>query len=283
MPPTSHARYTSLAEPTACIISLGTRKIPLPMIVPTTTAEAWLTPRSRESSGRGSVCRICSAMVEVCQYTSARAPSLCGRFWQKQARQVAHGECHDRPNHHPPCPWNRCPFPQRQFHAEAKQHAHHGAALVGFSRQHSQQKNSEQSAISYRGDLQPHLNHASHFLQRQHCQPEKYHRPEQSRQPGELHARLLIGIWAQAQKKIHDRARGKRIQRSAQIRHGGCEDRRNQQPRDSVRHLTDDECGIDSIRLSKVCRGHSIERPQHYAHNQKESELEQNCQAARKQ
>src|SRR5271163_2549195 len=51
-PPTSHARYTSLAEPTACIISAGTRKIPLPMIVPTTMADAWLTPRSRASSGR---------------------------------------------------------------------------------------------------------------------------------------------------------------------------------------------------------------------------------------
>jgi hypothetical protein len=38
------------------------------MIVPTTTAEAWLTPRSRDSSGRESRC-IDSDMVEVCQYT----------------------------------------------------------------------------------------------------------------------------------------------------------------------------------------------------------------------
>jgi hypothetical protein len=51
MPPTIHARYTSFAEPTACIISAGTRKMPLPMIVPTTMALAWLTPSSRKSAG----------------------------------------------------------------------------------------------------------------------------------------------------------------------------------------------------------------------------------------
>src|SRR5271169_1275827 len=31
-PPTTQARYTNLAEPTSCIISCGTRKIPLPMM-----------------------------------------------------------------------------------------------------------------------------------------------------------------------------------------------------------------------------------------------------------
>src|SRR5271157_5208450 len=50
-PPTIQARYTSQAEPTACIISAGTRKMPLPMIVPTTIALAWLTPRSRDNVG----------------------------------------------------------------------------------------------------------------------------------------------------------------------------------------------------------------------------------------
>jgi hypothetical protein len=50
-PPTSQARNTSLAEPTAIIICAGTRKMPLPMMVPTTTAVAWLTPRSRASWG----------------------------------------------------------------------------------------------------------------------------------------------------------------------------------------------------------------------------------------
>src|SRR5271169_2190504 len=50
-PPTIHARYTNRAEPTACIISAGTRKMPLPIIVPTTIAQAWLTPSSRSRVG----------------------------------------------------------------------------------------------------------------------------------------------------------------------------------------------------------------------------------------
>src|SRR5664279_5172647 len=50
-PPTIQARYTSHAEPTACIISAGTRKMPLPMMVPTTIALAWLTPSSRSREG----------------------------------------------------------------------------------------------------------------------------------------------------------------------------------------------------------------------------------------
>src|SRR5271165_6633758 len=66
MAPTSHARYTSQAEPTACIISAGTRKMPLPMMVPTTTALAWLTPRSRESVGAEVLlvgCGMCGGVI----------------------------------------------------------------------------------------------------------------------------------------------------------------------------------------------------------------------------
>src|SRR5215469_1704281 len=51
MPPTIHARYTSLAEPAACIISAGTRKIPLPMTTPMTIEAAWAAPSSRTRPG----------------------------------------------------------------------------------------------------------------------------------------------------------------------------------------------------------------------------------------
>src|SRR5579859_4767158 len=51
-PPMIQAANTSLTEPTACIISVGTRKMPLPMTIPTTTAAAWLVVRRRASSGR---------------------------------------------------------------------------------------------------------------------------------------------------------------------------------------------------------------------------------------
>ena len=50
-PPTIQARYTMLLEPTARIISWGTRKMPLPMMVPTTMAVACQTPSTRGRSG----------------------------------------------------------------------------------------------------------------------------------------------------------------------------------------------------------------------------------------
>src|SRR5271156_4634291 len=50
-PPTIQARYTMLLEPTARIISWGTRKMPLPMMVPTTIAVACHTPSTRGRSG----------------------------------------------------------------------------------------------------------------------------------------------------------------------------------------------------------------------------------------
>src|SRR3954451_14298849 len=70
MPPTIQARYTSLAEPTACIISDGTRKMPLPMIVPTTMAAAWLTFRSRARSS-----------AEFTGFAIASGMSASGLLW----------------------------------------------------------------------------------------------------------------------------------------------------------------------------------------------------------
>src|SRR5258708_6805320 len=48
------------------------------MMVPTTTAEAWLTPRSRESSGREAARGIASAMLEL-EYTRGRK-TLAAKF-----------------------------------------------------------------------------------------------------------------------------------------------------------------------------------------------------------
>src|SRR5215472_11656049 len=65
-PPTIQARYTSPADPTACIISAGTRKIPLPMIVPATIDVACQTFSPRMSSGARSVpTAVCSLVVSI--------------------------------------------------------------------------------------------------------------------------------------------------------------------------------------------------------------------------
>src|SRR6185312_4808195 len=56
-----------LAEPTACIISLGTRKIPLPIIVPTTIAIAWRSPNARGScAGSVLAAAVISGMLPLC-------------------------------------------------------------------------------------------------------------------------------------------------------------------------------------------------------------------------
>ena len=49
-PPTTHTAYTPAELPTAAIISRGTRKIPLPMMIPTTMDVACDTFRTRGSS-----------------------------------------------------------------------------------------------------------------------------------------------------------------------------------------------------------------------------------------
>src|SRR5579864_3404334 len=70
------------AEPTACIISAGTRKIPLPMMVPTTMAVECQAFSSRTSSGLFPS----AAAVEV-----AMNPSLvfANRFWSTLHCSVA--------------------------------------------------------------------------------------------------------------------------------------------------------------------------------------------------
>src|SRR5215472_16107918 len=65
-PPTIQARYTNPAEPTACIISAGTRKIPLPMIVPATIDVACQTFSPRINSGPRRVSTAdCSFVVSI--------------------------------------------------------------------------------------------------------------------------------------------------------------------------------------------------------------------------
>src|SRR5580692_11965229 len=50
-PPTIQARYTSSDDPVSRIISLGMRKIPLPITVPITIAMASPAPRTRGRPG----------------------------------------------------------------------------------------------------------------------------------------------------------------------------------------------------------------------------------------
>src|ERR1700677_3072276 len=76
-PPTLHARYTSADEPTSCIISRGTRKMPLPMMVPTTIAVASLAPNTRGKSA-GGFCRRVEGFWLICGEQRLARGSTCG-------------------------------------------------------------------------------------------------------------------------------------------------------------------------------------------------------------
>jgi len=52
--------------------------MPLPMMVPTTTADAWLTPKSRESSARGGTDCVPLAILELEYTRETREFALCG-------------------------------------------------------------------------------------------------------------------------------------------------------------------------------------------------------------
>src|SRR5579863_55432 len=127
------------------------------------------------------------------------------RFPDKQARPISHPKRHASPNHHPPGPRHARAQPQIQLHSKPKHHPHHRPALVRPPREHSQQKHAQQRAICNRRNLQPHLHHAPHFIQRQHRQREQQQRPEQSRHSRKAHLGLLVCLRTKAHIKGHDR------------------------------------------------------------------------------
>src|SRR6478736_5426066 len=80
------------AEPTACIISAGTRKIPLPMIVPTTMAVECQTFSSRSSSGAG-------------------LSAVCIGLGLQKTCEISHDKCRDRAKRYVPGPGDVRPSP----------------------------------------------------------------------------------------------------------------------------------------------------------------------------
>src|ERR1700722_17360418 len=83
-PPTIQARYTIPLEPTARIISWGTRKMPLPMMVPTTIAVACHTPSTRGRSGAKDVLGM--ARVASRKMTNLTARGLHGLARRRRDR-----------------------------------------------------------------------------------------------------------------------------------------------------------------------------------------------------
>src|SRR5579864_334317 len=67
-----------------------------------------------------------------------------------------------------PRPRHRGELPQVNVCPESKEHAQHGAILIGAAGEDTEQEDSEQRAISDRGNLQSDFDHASYTMQAQH-------------------------------------------------------------------------------------------------------------------
>src|SRR5215469_8767093 len=139
MPPTIHARYTSLAEPTACIISAGTRKMPLPMMVPTTIAVACQTFKSRNSSG-------------LCSVACIELPAL--RIGDHQAHQVADDKSRGRAKRYIPGPGDMRALPQVAVQRQSAEHTSNRAWLRSPARENAQQEHAEQPSVGDRGEAE---------------------------------------------------------------------------------------------------------------------------------
>src|ERR1019366_549742 len=96
-----------------------------------------------------------------------RAP-LCPLWFKvltrvkEQASRVSHNKRHAGPDRDPPGESDLRPSPQIQFRRESANHADDCPTLIRALGQHAQQKHSEESPISHRGDLQPDFHHSSH-------------------------------------------------------------------------------------------------------------------------
>src|SRR6476646_6291473 len=72
------------------------------------------------------------------------------------------------------------------------------------------------------------------------------------------------------------------IESRAQVRHSSCQNGRNQQSGDSMRHLGDDEGWINPVSFAKICRRYVIKSEQHDPDHEEECELKKNCSSAGK-
>src|SRR5450432_1302051 len=170
MPPTIHARYTSLAEPTACIISAGTRKMPLPMMVPTTMAVECQTLRSRTSSLR----LISVACIRLQRLRVRGHESVVF----DQAYSVPNSESHSRPQRDVPGEWNGGPLPQKDVQDQPAEHTNNGAELSGPSGQQPEKKDAEHTSVSDSGDAEPQFQDFSPSA-REDRQGKQDHAPDQ--------------------------------------------------------------------------------------------------------
>src|SRR5438552_18934648 len=105
--------------------------MPLPIMVPTTTAPAWLTPSSRSSP-------VGSASLGLCTERLLRPRN-------QHAGNISDDESHNAAKCHVPGEGNRCPSPEVHNKSQPAEHADDGASLLPAGHK-GQQKHAQHGA-----------------------------------------------------------------------------------------------------------------------------------------
>src|SRR5579872_1718533 len=134
IPPKIHTAKTMAGEPTAFTMSLGTRKMPLPMTVPTTMAVAGHTPRTRRRPWWS------EALSGGVMISTVRRHECLRHNADRERRQGS-----DR---HVPGEGNGGGEADVEHEREARYHTAHGRNLAHAFGEEAQQKHSQQRSIN---------------------------------------------------------------------------------------------------------------------------------------
>src|SRR5271168_1502689 len=140
MAPTIHAAKTTETVRPSRAISAGLRKMPVPIMVPTTMAPEAQAPRPRTSSRRFSVISLRPRM------------HYCVALRGECAHDAADHESHNRADQEVPGKRDLRKLPNAQDSDQTNEHAYKRATCGSFAMEGAEKKETQQAAVGKRGD-----------------------------------------------------------------------------------------------------------------------------------
>src|SRR5882724_1015587 len=176
--PTIHAAKTTETLLPSRAISAGFRKIPVPIMVPTTMAAEAQAPRPRTNSRRFSAIFHVSSLVEETEHLPTRARYIVPLRAPDPAHDPTDCKRHASTDEDIPCKRYGRETKNTQDGSEAREHANQGAACAGAAIEGAEQEESQQAAEGKRGHGQPGFQQRAPFHEaeaHEHEAPEKSH------------------------------------------------------------------------------------------------------------
>src|SRR5271169_5891032 len=128
--------------------------MPLPLMVPTTTALAWLTPRSRESVGAsvvlagGCICVVMRWKQQTATIPDDKRDDATDQHVPGEGNRAGQRQHRERQARRALQPLqNRAALPDVQVGGKTNCHSDHGATFIGAAGEHSEQKYSQQGTV----------------------------------------------------------------------------------------------------------------------------------------